>query len=90
MLLNRRAVRRRKFTTEAKAGNRMETIQTKISISAELASAFMRSIKQNCADLFQDGKFCCLFNALQNYIDDGCALPDADAIDYYVIYEQIK
>lgn len=48
----------------------MKKLQIKKTVSIEVASALLRSIKQNCLDLFGDSEFTERFTALRDHVED--------------------
>lgn len=48
----------------------MKKLQIKKTTSIEVASALIRSIKQNCLDLFEDSEFTERFTVLRDYVEN--------------------
>jgi hypothetical protein len=66
----------------------MNKVQIKKSVSIEVASAMIRSIEQNCLDLFKDDEFSKRFAALRDYVGNMIDVIDGREItDFYMIVE---
>lgn len=66
----------------------MNKVQIKKSLSVEVASAMIRSIEQNCLELFDDDEFTKRFAALRDYVDNMFDVIDGYEItDFYMIVE---
>lgn len=66
----------------------MNKVQIKKSLSVEVASAMIRSIEQNCLDLFKDNEFTKRFTALRDYVENMYDVIDGYEItDFYMMLE---
>ncbi len=66
----------------------MNKVQIKKSLSVEVASAMIRSIEQNCLDLFKDNEFTKRFTALRDYVENMYDVIDGyEMTDFYMMLE---
>lgn len=66
----------------------MNKVQIKKPLSVEVANAMIRSIEQNCLDLFKDDEFSKRFAALRDYVENLFDVIDGYEItDFYMTVE---